>query len=273
MLLVVFSGGTALALEGSLLSDPLRFIYVLVGLYLTGGSANALNQCFEAKIDAKMERTSSRRPLPQGKISTFSAYSFSIAIGIAGVALFALAFNGLSAILALATILFYSLFYTLYLKPNTDQNIVIGGAAGAMAPVIAWAAASGAITLVPVALFAIIFFWTPPHFWALALFCKADYEKVGLPMLPVARGDAYTFRWILYYSFAAVAVSLTMFALGSGVFYLLGALALGAQLIRKALQAQKQNTLASQRGLFGYSIVYLFALFIAIIVDAAIPRM
>lgn len=273
MLLVVFSGGTALALEGSLLSDPFSFFLVLAGLYLTGGSANALNQCLEAEIDAKMTRTNGRRPLPQGRLSLPAAYTFSIIIGVLGVICFALVFNLLSAALSLGTILFYSLFYTLYLKPNTEQNIVIGGAAGAMAPIIAWAAATGTITLIPIVLFAIIFFWTPAHFWALALYCKDDYEKVGLPMMPVVRGNAYTFRMILYYSFAAIAVSLSMVALGSGIFYLVGAVLLGVQLVRKALQAQKLDTTASQRSLFGYSIVYLFALFIVIIVDAALPRM
>ena len=273
MLLVVFTGATALILEGSLVTEPARFCLVLLGLYFSGGSANALNQCFERKIDARMKRTSARRPLPQGRLGVVEAFAFSIAIGLAGVFLFAIFFNWLSAALALATILFYSLFYTLYLKPNTDQNIVIGGAAGAMAPIIAWAAASGAVTLAPIVMFSIVFLWTPPHFWALALFCSEDYKEVNLPMLPVSRGEEITYRWILYYSFAVVVVSLTLLIAGAGWAYLAAALGLGGLMIRRAFAALRERTLSAQRGLFGYSIVYLFALFVAMIVDAALLKL
>ncbi|HSG99548.1 MAG TPA: heme o synthase, partial [candidate division Zixibacteria bacterium] len=264
---------TALTLEGSLLSDPFLFFAALLGLYLAGGSANALNQCFERNIDAQMTRTSSRRPLPQGRLGVGEAFVFSVSIGLAGVALFAIFFNLLSAALALATILFYSLFYTLYLKPTTDQNIVIGGAAGAMAPIIAWAAASGAITLAPIVMFAIVFLWTPPHFWALALFCSEDYQRVNLPMLPVSRGAETTYRWILYYTLAVVVVSLTLLIAGAGWAYLAAAVGLGGMMIRRAQLARRERSVVAHRGLFGFSIVYLFALFVAMMVDAALLRL
>ncbi len=267
MLLVLFTGATALVMEGSMLSDPLRFALVMLGLYLSGGSANALNQCFERDIDSQMSRTSKRRPLPLKRLTVRNSFIFSIAIGIAGVALFAIAFNLLSGLLALGTILFYSLFYTLYLKPTTDQNIVIGGIAGAMGPLIAWAAASGTLTLTPVILFTIVFLWTPPHFWALALFCQEDYRKIGMPMLPVVRGEETTFRWIMIYTLAVIAVSMTLLFVGVGIAYAVVALVLGAVFVKKVVDATKARTEASERKLFFYSMIYLFALFFTIIVD------
>ncbi|MFQ5606984.1 MAG: heme o synthase [Candidatus Zixiibacteriota bacterium] len=269
MLLVIFTGATALSLEESLLSDPFMFILALVGLYLVGGSANALNQCLERKIDAKMTRTSARRPLPQGKISLAGAYVFSILIGLAGVALFLTLFNWLSAALALFTVLFYSLFYTLYLKPNTDQNIVIGGIAGAMAPVIAWAAASGEFSLTPILLFLVVFLWTPAHFWVLALFCKEDYLRVELPMLPITRGERSTLKWIVFYSVAVALASLSLAVTGAGAIYLLSALILGAILIQKSIAILKLRSKRNERRFFGYSILYLFGLFSAMMIDGA----
>ena len=267
MLLVLFTGATALTLEGSLLASPFRFALVMLGLYLAGGSANALNQCFEREIDSQMSRTKKRRPLPLNLLSVKESFIFSIGIGVAGVLLFTFAFNLLSGVLALATILFYSLFYTLYLKPTTDQNIVIGGIAGAMGPIIGWAAASGTLTLTPVILFMIVFLWTPPHFWALALFCQDDYRKIGMPMMPVVRGEAVTFRWIFIYTIAVIAMSLTLVFVGGGVVYALVALALGAVFIKKVIDATKSRAESAERGLFFYSMIYLFALFLAIIVD------
>ncbi|MCH7879469.1 MAG: protoheme IX farnesyltransferase, partial [candidate division Zixibacteria bacterium] len=264
MLLVIFTGSAAMILEGSMLSRPLDLVLVLFALYLAGGSANAFNQCFERKIDSLMTRTSKRRPLPQGKISLVGAFTFSIIIGILGVALFYFVFNLLSALLALGTILFYSLFYTLYLKPNTDQNIVIGGVAGAMAPVIAWAAVAGEITVTPLLLFSIVFFWTPAHFWALALFCKDDYVRAKLPMLPVVRGEQATYKWIIFYSAASVVTSLSLLLVGAGIIYALSAATLGAILIQKSFAIMRIRTASAQRGFFGYSIVYLLALLVAI---------
>ncbi|HVP06837.1 MAG TPA: heme o synthase [Candidatus Acidoferrum sp.] len=270
MLLVLFTGATALVLEGSLLHDPIRFTLVLLGLFLTGGSANALNQVFERSIDARMSRTRRRRPLPLGKLTVAQALTFSVAIGVIGVALFAYFFNWLTALLALATILFYSLVYTLLLKPHTTQNIVIGGIAGAMAPVGAWAAATGGTALAPWLLFLIVVVWTPPHFWALALICKDDYATAQLPMLPVVKGDDATYRQILIYTVVLVGVSLAMMAVGAGLVYLVPALALGGWFVVKVRQSERRRTPAALHGLFGYSIIYLFALFIAVMLDRVI---
>ena len=270
MLLVIFTGSAAMILEGSMLSRPLDLVLVLFALYLAGGSANAFNQCFERKIDSLMTRTSKRRPLPSGKISLVGAFTFSIIIGILGVALFYFVFNLLSALLALGTILFYSLFYTLYLKPNTDQNIVIGGVAGAMAPIIAWAAVAGEIAVTPLLLFLIVFFWTPAHFWALALFCKDDYVRAKLPMLPIVRGEQVTYKWIIFYALATVVTSQSLLLVGAGIIYALSAATLGAILIHKSFAIMRIRTAPAQRGFFGYSIVYLLALFVAIIIDGVL---
>ena len=272
MLLVIITGATALFMEGSMLSDPFGFVLVLFSLYLTGGSANALNQYFERHIDARMTRTSGRRPLPQQKISTVGALVFSVTIGIVGVLIFGFVFNWLTALLSLATILFYSLFYTLLLKPNTPHNIVIGGIAGAMAPVGAWTAATGRFETAPWILFLIVFLWTPPHFWALALFYKEDYVKARLPMMPVIRGEALTLRQIFIYSIFLVISTVLLFFSGAGWLYLVTSLVLGARFIFKAHKAMVTRGEKNFRSLFGYSIVYLFALFFMIVVDGLVRQ-
>jgi protoheme IX farnesyltransferase len=274
MVLVVFTGATALFVQGSLTDDPIRFALVLLGLYLTGGSANAFNQYFEREIDGRMSRTRHRRPLPSGRISPLSALIFAGLIGAAGVTLFWLAFNPLSALISLGTILFYSLFYTLWLKPNTPYNIVIGGAAGSMAPVIAWAAAAGSLSMTPWILFLIVFLWTPPHFWALAVSFKDDYETVDLPMMPVVKGVERTMVQIVWYTVALVATSILPVMTDVGVIYVIAAIALGGVFIRKALAARADSSRNVVWGLFGYSIIYLFGLFSAMIVDTlASPRL
>jgi heme o synthase len=271
MLLVIVTGGTALVLEGSLLHEPLRFVLVMLAIYLTGGSANALNQCFERNIDAKMKRTAARRPLPTNKISPRAAFIFSVLIGLIGLLIFGLFFNWYSALLSLSTILFYSLFYTLYLKPNTSQNIVIGGAAGSMAPVGAWVAASGNMALDPWILFLIIFLWTPPHFWALALVYKDDYRVAQLPMLPVVKGEDSTFKQMIMYSWFLVVASLFLLINQSlGVAYIIAAIVLGGVFLQKVFKASKVRTEKEIKGMFGYSIVYLFLLFTVIVVDGII---
>ena len=268
MLLVVFSGATALFMEGSLVGEPYHFLLILIALFLTGGSANALNQYFERDIDKKMTRTQKRRPLPQGKINATGAFIFSAAIGLVGVVIFALFFNILSALLALGTILFYSLFYTLLLKPNTPQNIVIGGVAGAMPPLIAWAAAGGSLLQSsPWILFLIIFFWTPPHFWALALFYKEDYKEANLPMMPVIKGEEETLKQVFYYTLILVGVTLTLLAADARWLYLVVSVALGALFIKKSYDTRKYKTKQLEKKLFFYSIIYLFSLFFAIIID------
>lgn len=267
MLLVLFTGATALVMEGSMLARPGNFLLVMVGLYLTGGSANALNQYFEREIDARMTRTAKRRPLPMNHVSAREALWFASIIGALGVVLFGVAFNWLTALLSLVTLLFYALFYTLWLKPNTWQNIVIGGAAGAMAPVGAWTAATGTMAVAPWLLFALVFLWTPPHFWALAMICKDDYVKANLPMLPVVKGETETIRQILWYTVALIAVSLGLAFVGAQWIYVIVAIGLGALLMSKGIDAWRLRTMVSYRALFGYSIIYLFGLFSAIIVD------
>jgi len=267
MFMVLVTGAGALCFEGSLLADLPAFALVLLGLYLTGGSANALNQYFERDIDAQMARTRNRRPLPKHKLSPKQALVFATAIGVLGVTVFAVFFNALSALMALATIVFYGFFYTLVLKPKTHLNIVIGGAAGAMAPPIAWAAATGTVSTAPWILALVIFLWTPPHFWALALFRKDDYVKVQLPMLPVVKGDRATLNQILVYTILLVALTLVLSFFGAGLVYTVAAAALGAVFIQKAVATRRNSTPKSQRGLFGYSIMYLLALFGTVIVE------
>jgi protoheme IX farnesyltransferase len=267
MLLVIITGATALFMEGSLIHKPLDFLLVLVALYLTGGSANALNQYFERDIDALMERTKNKRPLPLKRIKSGHALIYAISIGIIGILMFGLIFNWLTAFLSLATILFYSLFYTLWLKPHSIHNIVIGGIAGAMAPVGAWTAATGKVALAPWILFLIIFLWTPPHFWALASFRTEDYKKSGLPMLPVVKGIEFTMKQIFIYAIILVIATLSLFWIQAGWFYLGVAIIMGVVFIKKTYQAKRDQSVNRFRGLFGYSIIYLFALCLSIIVE------
>ena len=267
MLLVIITGATALFMEGSLINQPFKFFLVLTALYLSGGSANAFNQYFERDIDSLMERTKNRRPLPLGQIKAKNAFIFSVVIGLIGVLMFGLIFNWLTAILSLATILFYSLFYTLYLKPTTKSNIVIGGIAGAMAPVGAWTAATGKFALAPWILFLIIFLWTPPHFWALASFRTGDYKKSGLPMLPVIKGIDFTIKQIIIYTIVLVAATITLFLVYNSWSYLIVALVAGYLFLRKSYMAKKNPSLKQLRGLFVYSILYLFILFFTIIIE------
>lgn len=267
MLLVLLTGACALVMEGSMLHQPLRFFLFLLGLYLTGGSANAFNQYFERDIDSRMSRTVRRRPLPQGALTPAGALIFAVGIAVAGVLLLGLVFNWLTAALSMTTILFYSLVYTLILKPSTYLNIVIGGAAGAMAPVGAWAAATGGTAFAPWTIFLIVFLWTPPHFWSLALVYQHDYERVGLPMLPVVKGDDNTLTQIFRYSVALVAGSLTPLLFGSGLLYAIIAAVLGVIFIRKAVAARRGKTKPLIRGLFHFSIIYLLTLLVGLIVD------
>ena len=269
VLLVLVTALAALVVEGSLLRQPGRFLLVLLAITMVAGSANAFNQYFERDLDALMARTRTRRPLPLQHVTAGNALCFAIAIGVFSVAMLYVIGNALSAALALGTILFYGFGYTLWLKPRTVHNIVIGGAAGAMGPVIAWAAASGGITLAPILMFLVIFLWTPPHFWALALCVKEDYRTVGIPMLPLVRGDAETYRQIEIYSVALVALTLAMpFMRTGGLIYALLALGLGCVFVWKAVRARRLATVRSAWEVFGFSILYLFVLFLGLIADA-----
>lgn len=273
MLLVLVTGATSLVMEGSLIHSPLLFGLVLLGLLLSGGSANALNMYFERDIDSIMTRTKYKRPLSSGAIRPANALIFAITIGTAGVMIFAVFFNVISAVLALATIIFYAFFYTLFLKPRTRYNIVIGGAAGSMAPVIAWIAAGGSIAITPLMLFMIVFLWTPPHFWALALHIKKDYELVNFPMMPVVVGDQQTRRLILLYTLVLVGFSLLLYFAGAGLIYAIVAIVSGAVFIYRAVSLYRLKSNHPAPGLFRYSIIYLFTIFVGLMVDSAFGRL
>lgn len=267
MILVLAAGATALIVEGSLLGDPLKFILFMVGLYLTGGSANALNQYLERNIDARMVRTAHRRPLPMRQLKPVQALAFSLTIGVIGVAVMYRAFNLLTAVLAALTIIFYSLVYTIILKPTTAQNIVIGGVAGAMAPLGAWTAATGQIALMPSLMSLIIFLWTPPHFWALAIRYRDDYDAAGLPMMPNVRGDEATLNSMMRYAVLLMIVSIILGIIGFGLVYMLSATALGIVFIYKIHLARKIRKQKFDWDVFKYSIIYLFGLFGAMVLD------
>ena len=269
ILLVLVTAVAGLVAQGSLLGRPFRAAAVLLAITLTAGSANAFNQYFERDLDARMERTRNRRPLPLHRVAPRSALAFAIGIGAVATGLLAVYGTVFSAALALGTILFYGFFYTLWLKPRTVHNIVIGGAAGAMGPVIAWAAATGGLALPPLLMFLVIFLWTPPHFWALALCVMEDYRTVRIPMLPIVRGERETYRQILLYTGGLVALTLVMPFLGAGGLVLaMTALVLGVLFLRKAARARSSASVRDAWGVFGYSILYLFVLFVGIIADA-----
>ncbi|MBI3018787.1 MAG: protoheme IX farnesyltransferase [Deltaproteobacteria bacterium] len=272
-LLFAITGLAALVVEGSLSFGMWTPWILVLAIFLVGGSANAFNQYFERDIDAQMERTAQKRPLPLRKISPLAALSFSVGIGVVGLSLLFYFANGsiLAFLLGLFTILFYSFYYTLWLKPRTSYNIVMGGAAGAMGPLIGWAAVTGTVGWEAWVMFLIIFFWTPPHFWALALYHKEDYEKVSLPMLPLVKGDEETRKQIFYYSLVLVPISLSLFLSHAlSLFYVLSALGLGIFFVWFSFRLYSEKTLLLARRLFGYSIAYLMLLFLVMIVDGLV---
>ena len=238
-----------------------------LGIALVAGAAAAVNCLVEQKIDAVMQRTRSR-PLPRGEVTSASTLVFAAMVGGAGLWVLYRFVNPLTMWLTLATFVGYAVIYTVLLKPATPQNIVIGGASGAMPPVLGWAAMANDVGPEPLLLFLIIFAWTPPHFWALALYRTQDYAKAGLPMLPVTHGSKYTRLMIVLYTLVLVGVSLLPFAIRmSGIPYLLTALALGGVFLAYAVQLYTNYSDALARQTFRYSIVYLSALFFALLVD------
>jgi protoheme IX farnesyltransferase len=260
------------AVIGMFLATPgLPSLQVLVfgtlGIALTAGSAAAVNCLLERHIDAQMARTRGR-PLPSGMISSSQTVTFAFLVGGSGLVLLHHFVNPLTMWLTFATFVGYAFIYTLLLKPNTPQNIVIGGASGAMPPVLGWAAVTGQVTLEPMLLFLIIFMWTPPHFWSLALYRVKDYERAGLPMLPVTHGSLYT-RWsIVLYTCALIIVSCMPYVIHmNGVPYLLSALVLGGIFLARAVKMLMQYSDAWARGTFKFSILYLALLFAALLVD------
>jgi len=265
--LIVFTAMIGMFLATPGLPPALPVLFATLGIALVAGSAAAINCLVEQKIDAVMARTRAR-PLPRGEISSLQTLVFASVVGVAGLALLYAKVNALTMWLTLATFLGYALVYTVLLKPATPQNIVIGGASGAMPPILGWAAIANDVPPEALLLFLIIFVWTPPHFWALALYRTKEYAKAGLPMLPVTHGAKFTRLHIVLYTIVLLAVSLLPFAIRmSGWLYLVAALVLGANFIRYAVSLYRRYSDTLARRTFRYSIVYLAALFSALLVD------
>ncbi len=274
--LVVLTGVVGLLVApGPALHPVLAFTAVLC-IALGAGAAGALNMWYDRDIDRRMRRTATR-PIPAGRIEPGAALGYGLTLSVASVAVMGLAANWVAAGVLALSIAFYVLVYTMWLKRRTPQNIVIGGAAGAFPPVIGWAAVTGSVTAEPLVLFAIIFLWTPPHFWALSLFAHADYERVGVPMLPVTHGARETRRQVLIYTLALLPLTLLPWAMGfAGLLYLAAAVLLGAGFLRHALAVWRDRQEADGRSLTGdapakrafrYSLLYLALLFVALAAD------
>jgi len=265
--LIVFTAviGMFLAAPGP---PPLSaVIFGTLGIALVAGAAAAINCLVEQKIDAVMARTRAR-PLPRGELSSLQTLIFAATVGAMGLSVLYVEVNALTMWLTLVTFVGYAIVYTVLLKPATPQNIVIGGASGAMPPVLGWAAVANDVAPEALLLFLIIFVWTPPHFWSLALYRAQEYAKAGLPMLPVTHGGKYTRLQIVLYTVALFAVSLLPFAIRmSGWIYLAAAVGLGAVFIAYAVQLYRRYSDALARRTFRYSIVYLAALFSALLID------
>ncbi|HEU5441972.1 MAG TPA: heme o synthase [Ktedonobacterales bacterium] len=239
----------------------------LIGGACAAGSANAINCYWDRDIDALMARTRSRA-LPAGRVTETHALAFGLALGAASFVILARFANLLAAVLAVAAILFYVGVYTIWLKRSTPQNIVIGGAAGAVPVLVGWAAVTGTVGLTAVWMFMVIFLWTPPHFWALSLVLKQDYTRAGVPMLPVVMGERETHKQIALYTLLLLAASLVLFATQAmGYFYLAAATLLGAGLLVLAVVLVRQRTLRRARTLFWFSNYYLALLFAAMVID------
>ncbi len=271
MSLVVFTGLCGLIAAPVHIHPVLAFTAVLC-IALGAGAAGALNQWYESDIDALMKRTQGR-PLPAGRMDRQTALHFGVGLSFFSVLTLGVATNWFAAAILAASILFYVLVYTVWLKRRTPQNIVIGGAAGAFPPMIGWAAATGDMSLLPILLFGIIFLWTPPHFWALALFVKTDYANAGVPMLPVVAGEKTTRTQVLLYTLPMVACAIAPFALGMlGMIYGISAILLSVVFLllsaRVAFRTTREgDSMAPEKALFAFSIVYLFVLFGAVAVD------
>ncbi|RMF17668.1 MAG: protoheme IX farnesyltransferase [Alphaproteobacteria bacterium] len=265
MSLVLFTAFVGLV-SAPQMPDPVLALVALVAIAMGAGAAGALNMWFDADIDARMRRTA-ERPIPAGRLYPGEALGLGMVLAVASVAMLGLLVNWAAGALLALTIGFYVLVYTMWLKRRTPQNIVIGGAAGALPPLIGYAAAHGGVTVEGLALFLIIFLWTPPHFWALALKYAGDYQAVGVPMLPNVAGERATRRQILLYSLPLVPAGLLPWALGL-VGPLNGLLAglLGIEFLRRAWAVWRDRAGAEMK-LFGYSIVYLFVLFAALAVE------
>lgn len=269
--LIVFT-----AVVGMFLSTPgmvpwSALIFGTLGIGLSAASAAAINQLVDTPVDSVMGRTR-KRPLPTGHLTVRQAVIFALVLGCLGLGMLVAFVNTLTALLTFASLIGYAVIYTVYLKHATPQNIVIGGAAGAAPPVLGWAAVTGTIDPHALLLFLIIFAWTPPHFWALAIYKRDEYAKVNIPMLPVTHGIAFTRLQVLLYTILLFLVTLLPFATGmSGWLYLLGAVALGCGFLYYAVEMIRTRDDRLAIRTFGYSIVYLMALFAFLLVDHYLP--
>jgi protoheme IX farnesyltransferase len=267
LLLVTTAGAMFVAAGG--VPDGWLFVWTMIGGYLAAGGANAINHYVDRDIDGRMSRTT-ERPVAAGRVAPGRALAFGAALGALSALVLGVFANWLAAALALVGLGLYVGVYTLWLKRTTVHNIVIGGSAGAVPPLVGWAAVTGDLGLSAWLLFAIVFYWTPPHFWALALVLERDYAAVGVPMLPVVRGEAETRRQILLWTLVMVAVSLLPVVSGAaGTLYLVAALTLGAVFAGLALGLARQGGLAWARATFHYSLAYLALIFVALVLDAA----
>ena len=275
MSLVVFTAFVGMAVApGSI--HPVIAATALLAIAIGAGASGALNMWYDADIDAMMSRTANR-PIPRGRIAPGEVLGFGLILSAFSVTTLALAVNWLAAGLLAFTIFFYAVIYTMWLKRSTPQNIVIGGAAGAFPPMIGWAAVTGSVSIEAWIMFAIIFLWTPPHFWALALYKQSDYAAAGVPMLPNVAGDRATQNQILIYSVVLTISGLLPFVFGmAGPAYLVAAVVLGAIFLVLALQLWRENEPKAMRAIarrvFSFSMLYLFAIFLALLADRVIGQ-
>jgi len=271
MSLVIFTGFAGMFLAPVRI-HPLLFCISLFAIAAGAGASGAINQWYDRDIDAVMARTR-HRPVPSGAVEPAEALSFGLVVSALSVLLLGLASNWLAAGLLAFTIFFYAVVYTVWLKRSTPQNIVIGGAAGALPPVVGWAAVTGSLSVEPLLLFAIIFMWTPPHFWALALFRNEDYTRAGVPMMPVVAGELETRRQILIYAvlLAPLAVVPSMIGMASMGYGILSA-ALGINFVRLSWALYRKPSDDAAKRLFGFSILYLFLLFLGLVIDRLVVK-
>jgi protoheme IX farnesyltransferase len=269
MSLVVFTGAVGMVVAPGTLHPILTLVAILC-IAVGAGASGCINMWYERDVDALMQRTCNR-PIPAGRIEPRTALEFGVVLAVGSVTLMGLAVNWTAAALLALAIGFYVFVYTVWLKRRTPQNIVIGGAAGAFPPMIGWAAVTGDVSMASVVLFAIIFFWTPPHFWSLALYRTGDYEKAGIPMLPVVAGPAVTRRQIVLYAALLLPLTLLPWAMGfAGPVYGLGAAILGLVFLSGALRILIVKTDRAARWMFRFSILYLALLFGLLVVDNAL---
>ncbi|MBV9557393.1 MAG: protoheme IX farnesyltransferase [Pseudolabrys sp.] len=268
MSLVIFTALTGLAVAPGHIHPVMAFTALLC-IAVGAGASGALNMWYDADVDAKMTRTA-QRPVPAGRVTSGEALGFGLTLSVFSVVTLGLLVNLLSAALLAFTIFFYAVIYTMWLKRSTSQNIVIGGAAGALPPVIGWAAVMNSVSFEPILLFLIIFFWTPPHFWALSLFRKEEFVRAGIPMLPVVAGDEATRTQIALYTLLLVPLGVAPWALGyAGPLYGMTALVTGAIMLLLAMQVRKEagSEHRASRNLFAFSILYLFLLFAVLLIE------